>query len=104
MKTVNSEDASESPDGVTPSPSLTVDEFVNQIDIRIARGMSLADIGRPLAASRQSVLAWRTRKTRPNRATLMLAEYVWTYGKLPEARDNLGWLAKLSGGRGERDG
>lgn len=68
----------------TASPQMTLEEFLRQLDARLSAGQSLSQVGRPLAASRQSVMAWKARRTRPNRATLLLARYVWTYGKLPD--------------------
>jgi hypothetical protein len=62
---------------------ITVEEFLRQIDIRLEE-YTLEAVGKPLGASRQLVFAWKSRRARPSPLRLLLARYVWTFGKLPE--------------------
>lgn len=66
------------------SGRVTEEAFLLQIDLRLAAGETLAEVGKPFGACRQQVFAWKIRRIRPSRHMLTLAEYVWTYGRLEE--------------------
>lgn len=67
-----------------PTASLSREEFFERLDLQVASGKTLAEVGEPFGASRQQVYMWHTRKRKPNRLTLLLARYVWTFGPLPD--------------------
>lgn len=65
------------------SRPFTVAEFLQELDRRLEE-YTLAEVARPFGTSRQVVYSWSVRRRKPNRLTLLLARYVWTYGKLPD--------------------
>lgn len=69
------------------SSRLTPEEFLAELR---ARGLSQRQLAEELCVSHPAVQQWLAGTTRPSPVVIRLAEYVWTYGKLPETKDNLG--------------
>ncbi len=70
--------------GVYP-PAFTPQQFVAWINYR-RESETLAAIARSLGVSVTAICRWRDGLRRPSRPILLLAEYVWVYGRLPAER------------------
>lgn len=71
------------------APAFTQEKFVEWINYRREKE-TLATIARSLGVSVTAICRWCDGVRRPSRPILLLAAYVWIYGKLPAGKDNLG--------------
>jgi hypothetical protein len=62
--------------------AFTQEKFVEWINYR-RKTETLAAIARSLGVSVMAICRWCDGARRPSKPILLLAEYVWTYGKLP---------------------